>query len=914
MVQKSSGRKRYQLRFGRALLLGWFISLCSAGLTTGLTGSSYMGIGSLAWAHQPGNSLAISQTAISQIAVTAQPTGSTAAQRSLVSQVGQSAPQLTPTQLEEQGRARYLDGDFLGAIALWQHLAQSRAAQQNAIVEAGALSNLSLAYQQLGRWTDAQAAIDSSLAMLGEPETPMQQRAQAQVLMAQGSLQMALGHSRQALAIWQQAEAAYRQGGDTTGGDRARINQAQALRELGFYRQALERLTSVIASMAEQPPSPLKATTLRRMGETLRLNGQLADAQTMLTQSLEIAKQYDLPAEVSATLLSLGHTAYSRGDRAAALAFYQQALSSESSSAAQQRVPVQLALLELGVELGVETAQWSTVAALWPEIQAQFASLPPSRTTVYLQVHWAHSLIRIKQANPNASGLSWMTIAQQLQRASQQARELGDMRAEAYAVGTLGRVYEQTQQWAIAQDLTQQALQLSNRLNAAVLTYQWQWQLGRIWQAPDNPQQSVPAALDAYNQAIATLSGLRGDLAAVGDSAQFSFKENVEPIYRQLVRLLLSSDTVSQADLVNAQAVIESLRLAELDDYFKEACADIEPININQVDPRAAIIYSIILKDRLAVILRLPDQPLQYFTTPVSASVVAETAAQLRQQLVIRSRREYFPAAEMVYQWLIGPARTAIDSSGVDTLVFVLDGALQSLPMAALYDGSHFLIEDYGVALAPGLKLLKPQPWDTTNLDVLVAGLTEGRLGRSPLPYVASEIEKITATFERSTVLLNRGFTQKTLPENLESANYPIVHIATHGQFSSIPEETYLIAWDGRITVRELSQILQVNPSDRAAIQLLVLSACETASGDRRAALGLAGVAIKAGARSTVATLWAINDEATAQFAGYFYKQLTQPGATRATALRTAQVQLLKDPQYQHPIYWAPYILLGSWL
>ncbi len=835
----------------------------------------------------------------------------------------QSPSQLTLDQREQQARQLYLDGEFSAAIALWKDLAQSRAAQQNYAAQASALSNLSLARQQLGHWADAQAAVTASLQLVAQLTVPEQQieQAKAQALMAQGSLQMALGRSQQSLETWQQAEMAYRQSGDVTGSDRARINQAQALRELGFYRQALEQLTGVMATMANQPPSPLKAITLRRLGEILRLSGQLTDAQTALTQSLAIARVYDLPIEVSATLLSLGYTAYDQGDIAAAQDFYQQAMISLSDDAsahqrplAAQLMPIQLAQLALSVK----TAQWPAAAELWPTIQSQFDSLPPSRTAIYHQVNWAHSLIKLKQANATSLEPSWMTIAQQLRRASQQAHSLGDIKAEAYATGTLGQVYEQTQQWAMAQDLTQQALSLSYSLGAEGLIYQWQWQLGRLWQAPGNPQQSRQKALDAYRRAIATLAELRGDLAAVGDSAQFSFREDVEPVYRQLVGLLLRPEpdgqTISQANLASAQAVIESLRLAELDDYFREACADIQPININEVDPKAAIVYSIVLEDQLAVILRLPHQPLQSFTTMVSASTVAQTTAKLRQQLVIRSRREYFASAEVVYQWLIDPARATIDSSGVNKLVFVLDGPLQSLPMAALYDGHHFLIEDYGVALTPGLQLLNPQPWETEDLNILVAGLTESRLGRSPLPYVTREIEEITATLPHNTVLLNRNFTHKTLPESIASNAYPIVHIATHGQFGATPEETYLIAWDDRIDVRELSQMLQARPLDDQSIELLVLSACETASGDQRAALGLAGVAIKAGARSTLATLWAINDEATAQFVGYLYRQLTQPGATRSGALRAAQVQMLQDPQYQHPIYWAPYVLLGSWL
>ena len=164
-------------------------------------------------------------------------------------------------------------------------------------------------------------------------------------------------------------------------------------------------------------------------------------------------------------------------------------------------------------------------------------------------------------------------------------------------------------------------------------------------------------------------------------------------------------------------------------------------------------------------------------------------------------------------------------------------------------------------------------------------------------------------------MLLDQAFTRDSLKEQLQSSSFPIVHIATHGQFSSIAEDTFILSWDNRINVTELDQALQTNSlQGDTAIELLVLSACETAKGDKQAALGLAGTAVKAGARSTLATLWSVNDEATAKLIGHFYEALTDTDFTRAEALRQAQLKLLQDSQYRHPIYWAPYILLGNWL
>jgi CHAT domain-containing protein len=141
------------------------------------------------------------------------------------------------------------------------------------------------------------------------------------------------------------------------------------------------------------------------------------------------------------------------------------------------------------------------------------------------------------------------------------------------------------------------------------------------------------------------------------------------------------------------------------------------------------------------------------------------------------------------------------------------------------------------------------------------------------------------------------------------------VHLATHGQFSSTVQDTFILTWDNRITPQQFQELFQVQLRNQAQpIELLVLSACQTATGDKRAALGVAGVAVRSGARSTLATLWAVNDQSTADLMINFYRELAQPNLTKAEALRRAQLALLQQPQYRHPLYWAPFVLVGNWL
>jgi CHAT domain-containing protein len=216
--------------------------------------------------------------------------------------------------------------------------------------------------------------------------------------------------------------------------------------------------------------------------------------------------------------------------------------------------------------------------------------------------------------------------------------------------------------------------------------------------------------------------------------------------------------------------------------------------------------------------------------------------------------------------------------------------------------------------LTPGLQLLPPEALERGQLKALTAGLTEARGGFSALTNVALELNQIKSEVP-STVLLNQEFTSTTLQKQINSVPFPVVHLATHGQFSSEANKTFILAWDKQINVNQLDNLLRGSAQSRPnAIELLVLSACQTATGDKRAALGLAGVALRAGARSTLASLWSLDDESSAVLMSQFYRELANTTVTKAEALRLAQVALLQNPRYQHPRYWAPFVLVGNWL
>jgi CHAT domain-containing protein len=162
---------------------------------------------------------------------------------------------------------------------------------------------------------------------------------------------------------------------------------------------------------------------------------------------------------------------------------------------------------------------------------------------------------------------------------------------------------------------------------------------------------------------------------------------------------------------------------------------------------------------------------------------------------------------------------------------------------------------------------------------------------------------------------MNGTFVMPALNKKLTQEQFSIVHLASHGEFSSDAHKTFVLTYDGKLTLNNLEALIRPSQYRGKPVELLVLSACQTASGDDRAALGLAGVAVKAGARSALASLWSVNDQSTAFVISEFYHQLRDsPSTSKAQALQSAQVKMLSDRRYRHPCYWAPYLIIGNWL
>ena len=340
--------------------------------------------------------------------------------------------------------------------------------------------------------------------------------------------------------------------------------------------------------------------------------------------------------------------------------------------------------------------------------------------------------------------------------------------------------------------------------------------------------------------------------------------------------------------------------------------------------------------DQLELILVTPDQPPIYKRVPgTTRKQVLAVAGQLRREVTdITSRApDYLPPAQKMYQWLVAPLEADLKALKIENLVFIMDAGLRSVPLAALHDGQSFIVERYSVGLMPSFSLTDTRYQDIKNAQVLAMGASTFT-NHTPLPSVPVELSFITSLWKGQS-FLNTSFTLDNLKSQRRKMPFGIVHLATHAFFQpGNPTNSYIQLADTKLRIDQLRQL----GWDDSLLQLLVLSACQTAQGDEQVELGFAGLGVQAGVQSALASLWFVSDEGTMALMAEFYEELKQ-APIKAEALRRAQVAMLKgevrledgklvtssrtltlppelarlgNQNLSHPKFWAAFTMIGN--
>lgn len=732
--------------------------------------------------------------------------------------------------------------------------------------------------------------------------------------MEEGSQAFERGAFGAALSHWKQAAELYKSAGNAPAQVQALIFSAQASLALGQSKQALQSLELALA-LAQISDEPfVEAILFGHLGRTYLTLRQLPEAWDYLQQAITWARKHNSSPLLATILNDLGILFALKQQDKEALDAFQESLSYAHNAnlpllAATARTNAARAFLRLDQP---DNSRLALDAALH-----LLKDTPPSRNKSHGLIGIALIYQQLLSRLPQERDALLLRAAGVLQEAGAVSEEQGDKRTLSYALGYLGHLYEIEFRLDEALQLTRRALFTAQSVDAPESLYRWQWQLGRQLAASGR----LDDAIASYRQAASTLQPIRVEVAQASSDDALSSQETIKPLFFELADLLLQRASLTESGeaaegyLFAARDAIEAYKTAELRDYFKDDCVDAVRSKVTAFDRLSrdtAVIYPIIFSSRLELLMSLPSG-LKRISVPVTADRLTQEIRTFRRLVEKRTTREYLPHAQQLYDWLLRPVETDLAELRITTLVFVPDSALRTIPLAALHDGSSFLISKFALALTPGITLTDPRPLNRDKLRFLTAGLTQSVQGFPPLPYVEEEVESIHQLYN-SDQLMDNAFQAPKLERELRDGRYGVLHIATHGKFSTDANSSYLLTFDGKLTMQTLDQLVGLFRFRQEPLELLTLSACQTGVGDDRAALGLAGVALKAGARSALATLWFINDEASATLISEFYRQLRNPAVSKAVALQRAQLKLLSDRIYEHPAYWSPFLLLNNWL
>jgi CHAT domain-containing protein len=665
-----------------------------------------------------------------------------------------------------------------------------------------------------------------------------------------------------------------------------------------------------------------KVISLQQIGVALRRLGYLEESETTLQQAL-IIKPED--ASIALSLSNLQQQMYRR-----AISLYK-STDDPATRSAQTREAIAKAKAALTQYQSIAKKQgtnseilsdlnwmdlWSSLEQDIPELMelqrqylpkatqiAQSSQFKPSELDLNkkteARVSFAESLLRAAALDPSFENLSRVNADGVLRNAEAD----GDMRSASRAYGVKGLLLKRAGQNRNAIAELGKAASAAQSIGANDLAYKWNAELAKLSEIEGNRGK----AFEYYKVSIDNLQQIRAGILQLNPQVQYDFRDRAESIYREYMSLLLNKPS---PDLREVIRVNDKLRVSELENYLQCNLTRLISLLDLPVETSAdATIYIIRLPNRYAVIVRTKDGNLQHRI--IDAKNVNESLKVLKQNLQSDStvgldKRLYQRLFGRLYQVLFVPVEQLLPQSG--TLVMTVDSQLQSIPWSMLFDGEKYLMQKYSIAYSLGSEALPPKRLETSNLKALVAGLSEqtNQIEFSALPSVAKEVQEIQSQIN-SKILLNEDFTGAALLK--KGQNIPVIHIASHAEASSNPNKTFILGWNERITLSNLSDL--INNRGTNPLEILVLSACQTAKGDDRATLGMAGTLVQSGARSTVATLWIVDDDSQAMLMQEFYKALKQ-GKSKAEALRSAQLSLLNSESYSNPYYWGSAILLGS--
>ena len=716
--------------------------------------------------------------------------------------------------------------------------------------------------------------------------------------------------------------------------DRLLQRADQAMR-VGYREQARDLLEIAAHAAGRQGDAHREAMSLGALGHAYLVDNRSLKSRLCIRQSLQAARETGDDALLSSAYLTLANYQATIGvDRQNAELNFSLAIEAAERASRRDlaaRARLNVAQIDLRRAADEDFAIDDAVIGNLERAERDVRSLDDGRAKDDLLLavgrRWSDVFAADTDQDPFAA-----RAYQAIDAVLEGARRRDDKELEAAGLGELGLLYERAGRSADALDLYRQAETIIRFSETPNNAYPWSWRMAKLLAAGGDRQE----AIGVYQRAVDMTKAIRRSTANVQGHRDFAptVLDDTQTLLSEYLELLFDdrTDASDNEDLRAIRGLVEQQREVDVQTFFQDDCiADLRS-RITAIDQRVeantALIYPVRLQQEWVMLVQIGEL-LWSERLAASPDMLADRVRELRGALQIDQEQDrdqvrkidpqtYLGPGRQLYRILIEPIRSRLREYGVDTLVIVPSGLVRSIPFAALHDGDNFLIRDYAVATVPGLSLLDPRSSEASSLRALIGGLTTEVEGFERLDYVPQEIERIRSSIPDGATLAGADFVAAGLQRTLDAAPYSVVHVASHAEIGASAADSFIVTHGGnRLGLDGLEDLLKSSNYREQPVQLLTLSACTTAVGvdQDRAALGLAGIAVKSGARSAIGTLWPVLDRSSAVLMGNFYEALTSGGDSinKAKALQRAQLALLDDEEFEHPVFWAPYLLIGSW-
>ena len=753
------------------------------------------------------------------------------------------------------------------------------------------LTGIGQVYSRLGEKQKALESYDQALPI----EREVGDRAsEATTLGDIGEVYATLGEDQKALDYYNQAVPILREVGEPSAEAKALSNMGNVYSAMGQNQKALDYYNQALPMERQVGDRASEASALNNIGFAYAMLGENVKALDFYNQALPISRQVGDRSNEALTLTNIGHVYAALGEKQKALDYYYQAL----PIAAFTNDPNAQATV-LGCLFEVEKLDRPTLAILYGKqainlLQQMRGNINGLQADVQKTF-----LASITDQYHDLAGL--LIEEGRLPEAQQVLNLLKDEEYKSYVRGgsdeALGSLSLTPAELAAEEDYQRSTAQVVEQ--------------GRRWS-------ELKQSKNKTSEQEKEFDSLSDSLGKASESMNSYFTR----LYK---RFSQGGDANRQVASITDEAASLKQQIAKM--------------------PHTVALYTVVSKDRYSVIV-ITGSTMVAREYVIPENDLHEKVAAFR-QVIFDPTKDAKPMAQELYRILIGPIRADLEQAKAQTLIWSLDGVLRYVPLAALNDGKHYLVESYSLASFTPVSIPhisdKPDMSSVSAVGMGISAKMDEHL--NPLPKVETELESVVRDPQMKgsdgvipgTILLNAKFTEAAMEKQLDG-QHAVVHIASH--FVMRPgddNQSYLLmaGKDGEsagyhLTVAEFrdNQKLSLEGTD-----LLTLSACDTGVGgsseNGREVDGLATTAQRKGAKAVISSLWQLNDSSTADLMSDFYKRWVDGGGKvmKVEALRQAQLDLLmgrvvakadkNNPSagtsYAQPYYWAPFVLMGNW-